>query len=265
MYVDSKTLTFAQNKLDLRPHAVARCFVSVQEQQLSAVCEGGAAVLWCPADESYKGAARDFLFSGNKEKRPVFTALSAHHCSRNANTAITAQPSTTAVVVTATSLLWRESTTAEVFTYQGLTSCTKPDQTWTIMGSMWHFLRKRTGRLDGDLSGFVHSEAAYQDKLETTGYRPPSWRGLRALQGIQKATQLQGGSAVLQCAQYVSAATQHPCRAAAHYPPCTRPPDQCIGQCIRDCCKKNTYCTLICADAHPLGRPRRRRPHGGLT
>ena len=29
----------------------------------------------------------------------------------------------------------------------------------------------------------------------------------------------------LQCVQYVSAAIPHPCRAAAHYPPCTRPPD----------------------------------------
>ena len=73
------------------------------------------------------------------------------------------------VVVTETSLLWRESTTAEVFTYQGLTSCTKPYQTWTIIGSMWHYLRKRTGRLDGDLSVFVHSEAAYQDKLVSAG------------------------------------------------------------------------------------------------
>ena len=42
------------------------------------------------------------------------------------------------VAVTDTSLLWKESTTADVFTYQGLTSCMEPDQTWTIMGSMWH-------------------------------------------------------------------------------------------------------------------------------
>ena len=100
------------------------------------------------------------------------------------------------VAVTETSLLWKESTTAEVFTYQGLTSCMEPDQTWTIMGSAWHFLCKQTGRSNGDLRGFVRSEVAYQDRLEATGYRSPSWRVLRALQGIREATQLQGESAV---------------------------------------------------------------------
>ena len=52
------------------------------------------------------------------------------------------------VAVTNTSLLWKESTTADVFTYQGLTSCMEPDQTWTIMGSMWHLLCKKAERSD---------------------------------------------------------------------------------------------------------------------
>ena len=94
------------------------------------------------------------------------------------------------------SLLWKESTTADVFTYQGLTSCMEPDQTLTIMGSMWHLLCKRAGRSDGDLRAFVHNEVAYQNRIEAAGYRSPSWRVLRSLQGIQAATQLQGESAV---------------------------------------------------------------------
>lgn len=100
------------------------------------------------------------------------------------------------VGVTETSVLWKESETAKLFTYQGLTSCMEPDQTWTIMGSMWHLLRKKAGRTDGDLIALVHNEVAYQDKLEAAGYRSPSWRILRALQGLQQATQLQGESAV---------------------------------------------------------------------
>ena len=31
-------------------------------------------------------------------------------------------------------VVWKESTTADVFTYQGLTSCMEPDQTWTNFG-----------------------------------------------------------------------------------------------------------------------------------
>lgn len=100
------------------------------------------------------------------------------------------------VGVTETSVLWKESETAKLFTYQGLTSCMEPDQTWTIMGSMWHLLRKKAGLTDGDLIALVHNEVAYQDKLEAAGYRSPSWRILRALQGLQQATQLQGESAV---------------------------------------------------------------------
>ena len=71
------------------------------------------------------------------------------------------------------------------------------------MGNMWHLLRKRTERLDGDLRAFVYSEVAYQDKLEATGYKSPSWRVLRALQGIQAAIQLQ--VVVYYCRTYVKA------------------------------------------------------------
>ena len=100
------------------------------------------------------------------------------------------------VAVTETSLLWKECATADVFTYQGLTSCLEPDQTWTVMGSVWHSLRRRTERSEEDLRALIHGEAAYQDKLEAAGYRSPSWRILRALQGLQAANQLQGESAV---------------------------------------------------------------------
>ena len=64
------------------------------------------------------------------------------------------------------------------------------------MGSVWHSLRRRTERSEEDLRALIHGEAAYQDKLEAAGYRSPSWRILRALQGLQAADQLQGESAV---------------------------------------------------------------------
>jgi ribonuclease HI len=64
------------------------------------------------------------------------------------------------------------------------------------MGSVWHSLRRRTERSEEDLRALIHGETAYQDKLEAAGYRSPSWRILRALQGLQAADQLQGESAV---------------------------------------------------------------------
>jgi hypothetical protein len=63
------------------------------------------------------------------------------------------------VAVTETSLLWKECAT-DVFTYQGLTSCLEPDQTWTVMGSVWHSLGKRTERSEEDLRALIHGEAA---------------------------------------------------------------------------------------------------------
>ena len=100
------------------------------------------------------------------------------------------------VAVTETSIVWRESESAELFTYQGLTSCMEPGETWTITGSVWHHLRKCAQRSEQELRSFVHQEAHYQSQIEAEGYRSPSWRILRALKSVHGATRLQGETAV---------------------------------------------------------------------
>ncbi len=40
------------------------------------------------------------------------------------------------------SIMWRETETAKVFTYQGLTTCTELDKNWTIMSSTYNHLRQ---------------------------------------------------------------------------------------------------------------------------
>jgi len=39
------------------------------------------------------------------------------------------------------SIMWRETETAKVFTYQGLMTCTELDKSWTIMSSTYNHLR----------------------------------------------------------------------------------------------------------------------------
>ena len=39
-------------------------------------------------------------------------------------------------------IMWRETETAKVFTYQGLTTCTELDKSWTIMSSTYNHLRQ---------------------------------------------------------------------------------------------------------------------------
>ena len=40
------------------------------------------------------------------------------------------------------SMMWRETETSKVFTYQGLTTCTELDKSWTIMSSTYNHLRQ---------------------------------------------------------------------------------------------------------------------------
>jgi hypothetical protein len=40
------------------------------------------------------------------------------------------------------SIMWRETETAKVFTYQGLTTCTELDKSWTVMSSIYNHLRQ---------------------------------------------------------------------------------------------------------------------------
>ena len=94
------------------------------------------------------------------------------------------------------SIMWKEAAASKIFTYQGLTTCTELDKSWTIMGSAYNDLRQERNRSASDLRTFIRAEVDQQDRLEAMGYRSPTWRLLRALQSLLSAVQLQGESAV---------------------------------------------------------------------
>ncbi len=70
-------------------------------------------------------------------------------------------------------LLWRETETAKVFTYQGLTTCTELDKSWTIMSSTYNHLGQGRDKSIDELKFFIRAEVELQERLETTGYRSP--------------------------------------------------------------------------------------------
>ena len=39
------------------------------------------------------------------------------------------------------SVMWKEMVASKIFTYQGLTTCTEVDKSWTIMSSVYNHLR----------------------------------------------------------------------------------------------------------------------------
>jgi hypothetical protein len=94
------------------------------------------------------------------------------------------------------SIMWRETETSKVFTYQGLTTCTELDKSWTIMSSIYNHLRQGRDKNTSELEMFIRAEVELQERLETMGYRSPTWRLLRALQSLHSAVQLQAESAV---------------------------------------------------------------------
>jgi hypothetical protein len=94
------------------------------------------------------------------------------------------------------SVLWKEKEASKVFTYQGLTTCTEVDRSWTIMSSAYNHVRSTRGKDELSMARFIRDEVEHQDRLEAAGYRSPTWRVLRALQALLSATQLQGESAV---------------------------------------------------------------------
>ena len=90
------------------------------------------------------------------------------------------------------SIMWRETETAKVFTYQGLTTCTELDRSWTVMSSIYNHLRQGRDKNTSELEMFIRAEVELQERLETLGYRSPTGRLLRALQSLLSAVQLQG-------------------------------------------------------------------------
>jgi hypothetical protein len=94
------------------------------------------------------------------------------------------------------SVLWKEKEASKVFTYQGLTTCTEVDRSWTIMSSAYNHVRSKRGEDERSIAMFIREEVEHQEPLEAAGYRSPTWRVLRALQSLLSATQLPGESAV---------------------------------------------------------------------
>jgi len=93
--------------------------------------------------------------------------------------------------------MWKEAADAsKIFTYQGLTTCTELDKSWTIMSSAHNHLRQGRDKSTSELRTLIRAEVDQQDRLGAMGYRSPTWRLLRALQSLLSAVQLQGEPAV---------------------------------------------------------------------
>jgi hypothetical protein len=94
------------------------------------------------------------------------------------------------------SVMWKETAVSKIFTYQGSTTCTEVDKSWTIMSSVYSHLRQGGGKDTSELKTLIRAEVEQQERLEAMGYRSPTWRLLRALKSLFSAVQLQGESAV---------------------------------------------------------------------
>jgi hypothetical protein len=92
--------------------------------------------------------------------------------------------------------MWKEMAASKIFTYQGLTTCTEVDKSWTIMSSVYNHLRQGRETSNSWLGMLIRAELEHQERLEVMGYRSPTWRLLRALKSLLSAVQLQGESAV---------------------------------------------------------------------
>jgi hypothetical protein len=58
------------------------------------------------------------------------------------------------------SVLWKEKEASKVFTYQGLTTCTEVDRSWTIMSSAYNHVRSKRGEDERSMAMFMRSRAS---------------------------------------------------------------------------------------------------------
>jgi hypothetical protein len=72
------------------------------------------------------------------------------------------------------SVVWKETAASKVFTYQGLTTCTEVDKSWTIMSSVYNHLRQGREKSNSALGTLIRAEAEHQERLEAMGYRSPT-------------------------------------------------------------------------------------------
>jgi hypothetical protein len=74
------------------------------------------------------------------------------------------------------SVMWKETAASKIFTYQGSTTCTEVDKSWTIMSIVYSHLRQGGGKGTSELKTLIRAEVEQQERLEAMGYRSPTWR-----------------------------------------------------------------------------------------
>ena len=72
------------------------------------------------------------------------------------------------------SVMWKETAASKIFTYQGSTTCTEVDKSWTIMSSVYNHLRQGREKSNSALGTLIRAEAEHQERLEAMGYRSPT-------------------------------------------------------------------------------------------
>jgi len=80
---------------------------------------------------------------------------------------------------------WNETEASKVLTYQGLTTCTDVDTSWTIMNNTYHHVKHKKGVIEQGMEKFIWEEVDHQEQLEAVGYLSPTWRVLHALQSLR--------------------------------------------------------------------------------
>ncbi len=72
------------------------------------------------------------------------------------------------------SVMWKETAASKIFTYQGSTTCTEVDKSWTIMSSVYSHLRQGKEKNTSELKTLIRAEVEQQERLEAMGRRLPS-------------------------------------------------------------------------------------------
>ncbi len=72
------------------------------------------------------------------------------------------------------SVTWKETAASKIFTYQGSTTCTEVDKSWTIVSSVYSHLRQVGKKNTSELKTLIRAEVEQQERLEAMGYRSPT-------------------------------------------------------------------------------------------
>jgi hypothetical protein len=68
------------------------------------------------------------------------------------------------------SVRWKETAASKILTYQGSTTCTEVDKSWTIMSSAYSHLRQGGEKNVSELKTLIRAEVEQQERLEAMGY-----------------------------------------------------------------------------------------------